>query len=60
MPSQSGTSAEMSTVAGAAAINVLQIAWSEMRREGKAGVRFYRAWSALLRVLGVLLKKVVL
>lgn len=48
----------MSAGAGAAAIILLQIAWSEMRREGKAGARLYRALYALLRELDVLLKKV--
>lgn len=40
---------EMPSVAGTAVTNVSQIAWSEVRKEGKAGVGFYGARDALLR-----------
>ena len=58
--SQSGTKACRAVHCGWSCCDVvLQSSQSEMRQEGKTGVRFYRAWAALLRILGVFLKKAV-
>lgn len=47
-------SVEVPTVAGAAVITVLQIAWSQRRLGGEAGDRRYEALYVLLRGFGIL------
>lgn len=51
---------EMPSVAGTAVTNVSQIAWSEVRKEGKAGVGFLWGQGCPAKELGNLLKKDVL